>query len=212
MNQKVLDFFKQNYAPGRIGLIGATDAIGKLIRGGQAGLTPDKKPSRWSHSFILGEKRSDGRTDGGLYIFESDLNINPKDLQIQNGAMESRLVKWCRDDVENACVLGLNLTLQESDQIVSEALQLAYAYYDHEPHLKYPLGELFGTLWAILTKRLNKKNVFDDKYAVQCATYVRMVYQKIGKDPLPGGGVDLTHTSPEKLFQSPVLTFKQVMP
>src|SRR2546422_507687 len=75
-------------------------------------------------------------------------------------------------------------------------------------HLRYPVGELFGTLWAIITRRLAKKNIFDDKHAVQCATFVRMCYQAIGHDPVTGA-VHLTNTSPESFYQSQLFTFRK---
>jgi hypothetical protein len=162
MNQALTDFFARHYAPGRVGLVGATDLIGSLIRKGQAGLTPHGKPSRWSHAFLLGERRDDGRSDGSTYIYESDLKVSVTDWQVKNGAMESRLT---------------------------------------EQHLRYPVGELFGTLWAVLTRRLSKRNIFDDKHAVQCSTFVRMCYRHIGRDPL-NDAVDLTHTNPEALYRS----------
>ena len=46
MNTRVLNFFRDNYVPGRICLVGANDIVGALIRDGQAGLTPDGKPSK----------------------------------------------------------------------------------------------------------------------------------------------------------------------
>ncbi len=193
MNQNILDFFLEHYAPGRVCLIGATDEIGMLIRAGQAPLTPDGRPSRWSHSFLMGEMRSDGEA----YIFESDLHVEPAKWLVQNGAMESRLTKWCGDAIENACVLGMDLTPAESAACVASAMKLAYG----DPRYSYPVGELFGTFWAILTRRLSKPNVFNDKYAVQCATFVRMNYRAIGRDPLDAS-IHLDNTSPEKLFQS----------
>ena len=202
MNTRALDFFRSNYVPGRICLIGANDIVGKLIRDGQAGLTPDGKPSKWSHSFIMGEKRRDGE----IYIFESDLHVNVDKWMVQNGAMESRISKWCGDTIENACVLGMELTPDEQDAVVANAMALAYG----EPHFSYPVGELFGTLWAILTRSLSRKNIFDDKYAAQCATFVRMNYQKINHDPL-GSPIDLSNTSPEKIFQSSTFTTKIVL-
>jgi len=206
MNQKALSFFQQHYAPGRIGLVGARDAVGMLIRNGQRGLTADGNASKWSHTFIFGDRRNDGRSDGSIYIFESDLRVDPKHWQVLNGAMESRVVKWCGDEIDNACVLGMNLTPQETSRIVSEGLRLAY----DDQHLQYPVGELFGTLLAILTGRMGRRNVFDDRYAVQCATYVRMTYQVIGKDPLTGE-THISNTSPEKLYQSTKFTFRQMM-
>lgn len=202
MNTRIFNFFTNNYAAGHICLVGANDAMGKLIRDGQAGLTPDKKPSKWSHSFLMGERRQDGQ----IYIFESALRVDSERWQVQNGAMESRLMKWCVDKIEYACVLGLDFSPSQQSQLIKTALKLAYG----DSHLSYSVGELFGTLWAIITRSLNKKNVFDDKYAVQCATYVRMIYQSINRDPLTGA-TDLTNTSPEKLYQSTMFTIRKEM-
>ncbi|NIM49095.1 MAG: hypothetical protein GTO22_07520 [Gemmatimonadales bacterium] len=204
MNLELAEFFGRHYAPGRIALVGATDLIGTLIRNGQAGLTPDGKPSWWSHAFLLGERRDDGRSDGSIYIYESDLKLSVADWQVQNGVMESRLAKWCRDDIEYACVMGMALTASERDRLLRDALQYAY----DEKRLRYPVGELFGTLWAILTRRLSKRNIFDDRQAVQCSTFVRMCYRGIGRDLLDET-VDLTHTNPEALYRSAALDFRE---
>lgn len=204
MSQDLTDFFDHNYSPGRVGLIGASDVVGTLIRGAQSGITPDGKPSKWSHSFILGEKRNDGRSDGSIYIYESDLSVSVTDWQVKNGVMESRLVKWCRDDIDYACVLGSDLDESARDKLLSKALHYAY----DEQHLRYPVGELFGSLWAILTRTLSKKNIFDMKYAVQCATFVRMCYQHIGKDPL-GTDIDPSQSTPEALHASASFTYRE---
>jgi hypothetical protein len=204
MNTDLAAFFVQHYAPGRVGLVGATDAVGTLIRGGQKHLTSDGRPSRWSHAFVLGERRDDGRTDGSIYIYESDLQVSVTDWQVKNGVMESRLVKWCRDDIEHACVLGMAVSEEKCSQLLRQALE--YAYDDRR--LRYPVGELFGTLWAIITRRLSKRNIFDDRYALQCSTFVRMCYQQIDADPLTTD-VDLSHTSPEALYRSDRFSFRE---
>jgi hypothetical protein len=205
VNQALLSFFNQHYAPGRVGLLGQDDLKGTLIRAAEASLTTDGRPSRWSHTFLFGERRRDGRTDGSIYIFESDLSVSVRDWEVQNGAMESRVVKWCLDDVSHGCVLGMDLTPAETAPLLTQAL--AYAY-DEDHHLRYPVGELFGTLWAILTRRLSQKNIFTEQYAVQCAGFVRLCYQAIGKDPVTGP-VDLTNTSPESFYRSRAFTFRQ---
>ncbi|MFH0988677.1 MAG: hypothetical protein V1799_01535 [bacterium] len=204
MNTQVLNFFRQHYAPGRICLIGSSDPVYKLIREAQSGITPDKKPSKFNHVFIMGPCRDDGRGDGGIYIFESDLHVSVKDWEVKNGLMESRIVKWCRDDLDYAGVLGLPLSQQEQEVMLRKALELAY----DENHYRYPVGELFGTLWAILTKALSKKNIFDMKHAIQCATFVRLCYQNIGKEILTTP-THPSNTSPEEIWQSGVFVFRQ---
>ena len=204
MNQQVLNFFGQHYAPGRVCLVGSANPIYKLIREGQSKLTKDGNPSRYNHAFLMGSRRNDGRSDGSLYIFESDLHISVSEWQVKNGVMESRITKWCLDDLEYAAVLGLNLSQQESDALVQKALWYTY----DENHIRYPVGELFGTLYAIVMGRLNKRNVFDIVDAVQCATFVRMCFQGIGHDIIMSS-TDTTNTTPEEISQSPVFTFRQ---
>jgi hypothetical protein len=176
----------------------------KLIRDGQSKITTDHRPSRYNHAFLMGLQRDDGWNDGGIYIYESDLHISVSEWEVRNGVMESRLTKWCLDDLEYAAVLGIDLTKKETDALMQKALWYAY----DENHLVYPVGELFGTLWAMLTGQLRKKNIFDDAHAVQCATFVRTCYRDIQKE-IVTDGTDITQTSPEVLSQSQVFTFRK---
>ncbi len=204
MNAQVLDFFNTHYAPGRVCLIGSASPVYRLIREGQAGLTADGRASRYNHTFLMGEKRNDGRADGGIYIFESDLHVSVTDWEVKNGVMESRITKWCLDDLDYAAVLGMDISGTETNSLLQKALW--YAYDDQ--HLRYPVGELFGTLWAIISRRLSRKNIFDNEYAVQCATFVRMCYQAIGHDMITTGSHP-SNTSPEEISQSASFTFRK---
>jgi len=200
----VLDFFRQNYAPGRVCLIGSAYSIYKIIRDAQKPLTKNGKPSRYNHAFLMGNKRDDGRGDGGIYIFESDLHVSVKNWQVNNGVMESRITKWCPDDSEYAAMLGIDLLQAETDALLRKALWYAY----DENHLKYPVGELFGTLWAIVTHSLSRKNVFDEQFAVQCSTFVRLCYQSIGHDFI-SSEAHSSNICPEIISQSSVFTFRK---
>lgn len=203
MNTAVLNFFRNNYVPGRICLVETNDIMGKLIRDAQGELTTDKKPSKWSHVFVMGSQRDDGMNDGSIYIFESDLHVSPVEFQVINGPQESRLVKWCRDSVEHACVLGIAMTDEEQKAVLRKGLGLA-----DDDRMEYPVLELFGTLWAMLTNHLREKNIFNDRYAIQCATFARECYRAANKDPLPRSDASLSNTSPEKIYQSTLFTFR----
>jgi hypothetical protein len=204
MNAHVLDFFRTHYAPGRVCLVGSKNPIYMAIREAQRSLTKDGKASRYNHCFLMGNTRKDKRDDGSIYIFESDLHVSVHDWEVKNGVMESRIAKWCPDDCEYAAVLGMDLSQGDVDKLVANALWYAY----DEQHLRYPVGELFGTLWALLTHRLSQKNIFDMKYAVQCSTFVRMCYRDIGREMITNG-TDLTNTSPEAISQSGLFTFRK---
>ncbi len=204
VNQQVLDFFVKNYAPGRVGLIGSANPLYKIIREGQMSLTKDERPSKYNHAFIMGSQRDDGRNDGGIYIFESDLHVSVHDWELKNGIMESRLTKWCLDDLEYAAVLGLDLSKEESDAIVRNALWFGY----DDEHLRYPVAELIGTLWAMGTGKMQQMNVFYHKHAIQCASFARLCYQSIGRDFIQSG-THPSHTTPEEISQSPLFTFRR---
>lgn len=203
MNTKALDFFRANYAPGRVCLVRLTDALYELIRIGQAKITPDHKRSKWNHAFIMGEQRG-GPGKEKIFILESDLHFSFREFQFINGPQESKLEKWCKDTIEHACVLGMDLTPDEQKKVLATGLDIAY-----DERYRYPIKELIGTLWAMLTGTLQKRNIFDEKYAIQCATFVRMCYQAIARDPLVGSTDDLSNTSPERLYQSSMFTLTQ---
>ncbi|MBI5464860.1 MAG: hypothetical protein HY966_07920 [Ignavibacteriales bacterium] len=201
MNTDVLTFFELNYAPGRVCLVGSHDPLYELIRIAQSGLTIDGKPSKYNHAFLMSERRG---SEQKIFILESDIHFSAKEFQIINGPQESLLEKWCLDSLDYACVLGMDLAAGEQRKVIEQAVDLTY-----DVRRRYPIAELFGTLWAIITKTMGKKNVFDDQYAIQCATMVRLCYQAINKDPLQGEIDDITNTSPERLAQSTRWTFRK---
>lgn len=202
MNREALHFIRKHYAPARICLVGLSDPLYELIRMGQAQITPDHARSKWNHAFLLGEQRG-WFWWKQTYILESDLHFGFREIQFINGPQESLPEKWCKDSIEYACVLGMPLTAEEEQKVLAKASEIA-----HDKRYRYPVGGLFGTLWAMQTGTLHKRNIFDMKYAIQCATYVRMCYQAIDKDPLAGSTDDISNTSPERLSQSTLFTIR----
>ena len=202
MNTEAFDFIRKHYAPARICLVGLSDPLYELVRMGQAKITADHARSKWNHAFMLGEQRGWfwwKRT----YILESDFHFSFRETQFINGPRESLLQKWCKDSIEYACVLGMPLTSKEEQKVLAKASEIA-----HDKRYRYPVEGLFGTLWAMWTGRLHKQNIFGMKYAIQCATYVRMCYQAIDRDPLTGSTDDISNASPERLSQSTLFTVR----
>ena len=170
LNSRLLEFFTTNYKPGIIGMAGTKDFIGLGIREAQRAATTDGEASLWSHCFILGELRFDRRGAGGTkskspYLFESDLNINLFEPQLRNGAQENWIGKWCKEKVENAAVIDFGLSEDQKANILATALQLV------DEQVLYPIHELFGTWWAIITKKQWLKNPFDDPHAMYCSAF-----------------------------------------
>jgi len=200
INEKLLHFFTGHYKRGVIGIIGTKGTIGLAIREAQSAVTVDKKPSLWSHCFILGDLRLDRRGAGGAkskspYIFESDLHVDLFKSQLRNGAQENWIGKHCRERVENAAVIDFGLSDDQRDGILATALQLV------DEQVLYPIQELLGTWWAIITKKQWLKNLLDDPHAMYCSAFVRYCYKETGKDFL-GPGIDVSNTTPEDIAQA----------
>ncbi len=200
LNPKLLDFFKTHYKPGIIGIVGSKLTIGMAIREAQKAITVDGEASLWSHAFIFGDMRLDRRGQGRTkskspYIFESDLKVDMFKPQLRNGAQENWIGKHCRERVENAAVIDLGLTDDQRDDVLSIALQLV------DEQVLYPIQELLGTWWAIITKKEWRENPVDDPHAMYCSAFVRYCYSEAGVDFI-GPGVSISNTTPEHIAQA----------
>ncbi len=200
LNRGLLSFFTGNYKPGTIGIVGTKDTIGIAIREAQSVVTTNKKPSLWSHCFILGELRFDRRGPSRTkskspYIFESDLKVNLFKPQLRNGAQENWIGKWCKEEVENAAVIDFGLSEDQKDNVLATALQLV------DEQVLYPIHELIGTWWAIITKKQWLPNPVDDPHAMYCSAYTRHCYREAGADFI-GPKVSVSNTTPEDIAQA----------
>jgi hypothetical protein len=152
--------------------------------------------------------RLDRRGKGGTksqsaYIFESDLKVNVFKPQLRNGAQENWMGKHCRENVENAGVIDFGLTDDQRDNVLSIALQLV------DEQVLYPIQELLGTWWAIITKKEWCENPVDDPHAMYCSSFVRYCYNKAGVDFL-GSGVSISNTTPEHIAQAGIKAGKLI--
>lgn len=204
----LLRFFTEHYKPGIIGLVGTKHPIGKAIREAQKAVTADGKASLWSHCFIFGDLRLDRRGKGGEksrspYIFESDLKVNLFQPQLRNGAQENWIGKHCRERVEHAGVIDFGLSEEKVEEVLATALQLV------DEQVLYPIQELLGTWWAIITKKEWLPNPVDDPHAMYCSAFVRYCYKKAGADFL-SKKVSLSNTTPEHIAQAGIRAGKLI--
>jgi hypothetical protein len=200
INTELLRFFTEHYKPGIIGIVGTKGTIGMAIREAQKAVTLDGEASLWSHCFIFGDLRLDRRGQGGTksrspYIFESDLKVDVFKPQLRNGAQENWIGKYCREKVENAGVIDFGLSEGERDNVLATALQLV------DEQVLYPIHELLGTWWAIITKKEWLENPVDDPHAMYCSAFVGYCYKEAGVDFL-GPQVSVSNTTPEHVAQA----------
>ena len=208
LNVRLLDFFTVHYKPGIIGIVGTKGTIGMAIREAQKAVTTDGEASLWSHCFIFGDLRLDrrgkrGRKSRSPYIFESDLKVNLFKPQLRNGAQENWIGKYCREKVENAGVIDFGLSEGNTDNVLATALQLV------DEQVLYPIHELLGTWWAIITKKEWRENPVDDPHAMYCSAFVRYCYKNARADFL-GKKVSISNTTPEHIAQAGIKAGKLI--
>ena len=97
--------------------------------------------------------------------------------------------------MENAAVIDFGLSENEKDEVLATALQLV------DEQVSYPIHELFGTWWAIITKKQWLPNPFDDPHAMYCSAFARYCYKEAGKDFL-GNEISVSNTTPEDIAQA----------
>lgn len=200
LNPNLVRFFTDHYKPGLMGIVGATGMIEMAIREAQKRITVDHEASLWSHCFVFGDLRLDRRGQGGSksmnpYIFESDLKVSLFKPQLRNGAQENWIGKHCRENVENAAVIDLALSEDQREYILATALQLV------DEQVLYPIQELLGTWWAVVTNREWLPNPADDPHAMYCSAFVRYCYKEAGADFI-GPEVSVSNTTPEHIAQA----------
>ena len=200
INRRLLQFFTEHYNPGAIGVVGTKHTLGMAIREAQKKITTDGRPSLWSHCFIFGDMRLDRRGPAGKmsrspYIFESDLKVDAFKPQLRNGAQENWIGKYCRVNVGNAAVIDFELSETQRDGILGSALQLV------DEQVLYPIHELLGTWWAIITNKEWLLNPVDDPHAMYCSAFVRHCYKEAGADFL-SRKINVSNTTPEHIAQA----------
>ena len=188
-NQAFLERFAK---PGMIGLVGGTSLIDRAITVAERYVDEHHRPSRWSHAFLCGERR----TDGHLWVIESDLAIHRRHIRL--GVQENRLSKfYCEESYSCLGLVDLNLSESQVKQLLGEALEMVAG------RTRYSLRELVGTLLVLpRDSRVGRDNKLARERSIYCSALVQHLFRKVGIDLAPG--LADKHTTPEDLSRIPL--------
>jgi hypothetical protein len=186
------EFIARHAAPGRIGLCAGGDGLSTLIRQAQAPLTDDGHRSLWSHAFLFSERRSDGQ----WWVIESDLDLRYKQMRL--GVQENRASRYFDAEAfPNLAILDFGLDELQARQVVTAGLDLLSGL------TSYSLSELIGTLFAMHSSRLRKRdNLLAKEGALYCSAMVQHCYAAAGVHLLPG--VSGKNIAPHDIADSPL--------
>ncbi len=181
------EFFYSFAKTGSVGLVGGTHFIDRSIKKIQKKITPDKKPSLFSHAFIMSEKRIDDK----WWIIESDLEFHTK--QIKVGVQENRIDKYFDEKLyPNVVLLDFNLSAEQTKLILTEGLNLVNG------RANYSMREIFGVLLSFSSEKRDKENVFARENSFICSAMVQHCYQRANL--LFNKDVSLKHLTPQDIF------------
>lgn len=185
--------FLETYArPGRVGLVGGTTLIEKVIRRAERHLDQGEQWSLWSHAMLFQGKR----VDGHHWVIESDLQIHRKHIQL--GVQENRISKYYDEEMfPNLAVLDFGLNDSQIAVVLSEALRMVAL------HAVYSLRELVGTAFALRHQRVRShRNRLARRKSMYCSGFVQYVFMRGGIDLAPA--VHSSHGTPEDISRTPV--------
>ena len=90
-----------------------------MIARAQRHVNPEKEWGKWSHAFVIGEKRCDGH----LWIMESDLDMHRKHIRL--GAQENPISKFDDGDFYSSlAILDFGLPPETVTKVLAGGLDL----------------------------------------------------------------------------------------
>lgn len=190
-------FFEKYATQAAIGLVGGSHFIDKTIKKAQKKITKTKQASFFSHVFLIGEKRIDGKQ----WIIESDLEFHTK--QVKLGVQENRIDKYFDEKMfPNVAVLDFKLPKAKQELVLKEALDVVAG------RAKYSIREIFGVLFSFSNEAERKKeNKFTQENSFICSTFVQHCYRKI--DLHFNSSVSLKNMTPEDIFTTTLPHLKE---
>ncbi len=185
--------FMEKYArPGMVGLACGDTLIDRAIARAERHVDPAGAWGRWTHAFVIGERRCDGQ----LWVIESDLEVHSKHIRL--GAQENRITKYDDEKMYTSlALLDFGLPPEAVTQALAAGLDMVAG------RTRYSLRELVGTLIALRhPSLLPKGNPLERPDSFYCSAFVRCLFLKAGIDLTPG--LDIKNTAPENIWRSPL--------
>lgn len=185
------EFLERHARPGCVGLAGGTTLVDRAIAAAERHIDAEKRWSRWSHAFVIGERRA----DGPLWVIESDLEIHRRHIRL--GVQENRLSKYYADeDYTTLAILDFGLPAESVNTLLAAGLEMVAS------RTRYSLRELLGTLISLQrpARRTGRANLLSRDRSIYCSALVQHLYRKAGVDLVPG--LHDKHTTPEDLSRT----------
>lgn len=177
-----------------IGFLGQRDIPGVTLRHAQAVLRWDRRPSLWSHVFLIRELANLDDT-GATPILEVPMyprtGVFPRPER--NAVSEGTLAQY-RDPGIDANVALVSVSMSEKDATAVRDRALDY----NIDRLRYDLWDTLGVWQAYLWSSGQAPNPLREGFPIAASAYVEMAFEAIGLDLTPGASE--RNSSPEHIW------------
>lgn len=191
-----------------IGLIGSRDIPGITMRRAQAILRWDRRPSFWSHAFLITKPRSRIRTTP---ILEVPLHLRDDDFPEpgNNGLNKNaKLSTYNKSDLDaNVALLTVTKRVKQNGKVAHENLDAEHlkavqeaADDPNRDRLRYDLWESLSAWKQYLWSDGAGDNPLRHGVPVPASAYVEMAYEAMGLDLVPGASE--RNSAPEHIWNA----------
>jgi hypothetical protein len=175
-----------------IGLVGSCDLPGVALRRAQSILRWDRRPSLWSHAFLIVDALGDG---GNAAIREVTLHSRsgmfpePADNAIVHGTLD----RYANPRIDpNVALLAVRMTAEEAAAVASRAVDRP-----NLERLRYDLFETLGFWQAFLWTR-GTPNPLEQGVPMFSSSMIEYCFEEIQLDLTPGAND--RNSAPEHLW------------
>lgn len=191
-----------------IGMIGSRDIPGVTLRRAQAVTRWDRRPSLWSHCFLIAGSRDETGNIGRLPIMEIPLFSRGKEFPLPelNGLNRATLADY-RDLELHANVALLAVCRRHGSDLAAlndsdlESVRSRANEPNHD-RLRYDLWESLSAWQRYMWQEAEGPNPARNGIPIPCSAYVEMVFEAIGLDLVPSASE--RNSSPEHLWNAAV--------
>lgn len=180
-----------------IGLVGQCDLPGVTLRRAQSVLRWDRRPSLWSHAFLIVDARVDGADVAGTRIREVALQPRTGAFPepAYNAVTDATLANYASAVIDaNVALLKVQMSAEEAERVCERATKGVNC-----ERLRYDLFSTLGAWQSYLWTR-GTANPLEEGVPMFNAAFVEFCFEAINLDLIPGASE--RNSAPEHIWNA----------
>lgn len=181
-----------------IGLVGERDLIGVTLRQAQSVVRFDRRPSKWSHAFLIAGAIPDNKDDmANVKVLE--VTMSPRGGAMadpnSNGLTIGRLGNYVSPVVTaNVAVIAVKMTDKEADAVFEKAT------HPNRDRGRYNLWDSLSIWQGYYWAQGHRPNPLEEGFPMFSSSYVEYAYEGIDLDVTPSASE--RNSTPDHLYNA----------